>query len=102
MLPCAWAEWWWKAPALANTGRVSGYYLSPPPGRPPARTSVRMVEGKLSSGFADGGRTQGLTPNGCITELQGQQPASEESQELSRRISDLGPGSLLQYVYDDY
>eukprot|EP01047_Picozoa_sp_COSAG01_P010112 COSAG01_NODE_424_length_17253_cov_31.601900_28_plen_92_part_00 len=25
-----------------------------------------------------------------ITELQGQQPASEESQELSRRISDLG------------
>jgi hypothetical protein len=27
-----------------------------------------------------------------ITELQGQQPASEESQELSRRISDLGPG----------
>ena len=30
-----------------------------------------------------------------ITELKGHQPASEESQELSRRNSDLGPGSLL-------
>jgi hypothetical protein len=55
--------------------------------------------GKLSSGFADGGRTQGLTPNGYHRELQGcraiSQPARSHSPRPGAQSQELRFGSQI-------